>query len=104
MVSYLTASTNFAIVYRRMHCHGYLEPIFAFLKDVTYDTSTVQGCTDREALLPSPLTGKQFILAGAGGAGRALAFGAKIRGARVVVFDIDFGRILTLKKLFIFLL
>lgn len=29
---------------------------------------------------------------GAGGAGRALAFGAKLRGARVVVFDIDFER------------
>lgn len=40
----------------------------------------------------SPLAGKQFVLVGAGGAGRALAFGAKLRGARVVVFDIDFGR------------
>lgn len=33
---------------------------------------------------------------GAGGAGRALAFGAKIRGANVVIFDIDFGRTLLL--------
>lgn len=32
------------------------------------------------------------MLAGAGGAGRALAFGAKSRGARVVIFDIDFER------------
>ncbi|KAL8528094.1 hypothetical protein ACS0TY_005781 [Phlomoides rotata] len=55
-------------------------------------TSTVQGCNGWESLLDSPLTGKQFVLAGAGGAGRALAFGAKIRGARVVVFDIDLGR------------
>lgn len=31
------------------------------------------------------------MLAGAGGAGRALAVGAKSRGARVVIFDIDFG-------------
>lgn len=31
------------------------------------------------------------MLVGAGGAGRALAFGAKSRGARVVIFDIDFG-------------
>ncbi|KAI3445242.1 hypothetical protein Pfo_001907 [Paulownia fortunei] len=52
----------------------------------------LMGCTDWEALHPSPLTGKLFILVGAGGAGRALAFGAKIRGARVVVFDIDFDR------------
>lgn len=31
------------------------------------------------------------MLVGAGGAGRALAFGAKSRGARVIIFDIDFG-------------
>lgn len=35
------------------------------------------------------------MLVGAGGAGRALAVGAKSREARVVIFDIDFG-ILTL--------
>lgn len=40
----------------------------------------------------APLDGKMFVLVGAGGAGRALAFGARSRGARVVVFDIDFGR------------
>ena len=39
----------------------------------------------------SPLFSKMFVLVGAGGAGRALAFGAKVRGARVVVFDIDYG-------------
>ncbi|CAL5379090.1 unnamed protein product [Camellia sinensis] len=50
------------------------------------------GCTNGEVSLPSPLTGKMFVLVGAGGAGRALAFGAKSRGARVVIFDIDFDR------------
>ena len=52
---------------------------------------TVLGCINGEALLPSPITAKQFVLVGAGGAGRALAFGAKTRGARVIIFDIDFG-------------
>ena len=52
---------------------------------------TALGCTNGEALLPSPLTGKMFVLVGAGGAGRALAFGAKSRGAQVFIFDIDFG-------------
>ncbi|KAA8536928.1 hypothetical protein F0562_029406 [Nyssa sinensis] len=56
------------------------------------DALKVSGCTTGEAFLPSPLTGKLFVLVGAGGAGRALAFGAKIRGARVVIFDIDFDR------------
>ncbi|CAK9152192.1 unnamed protein product [Ilex paraguariensis] len=49
------------------------------------------GCNNGDAFLPSPLTGILFVLVGAGGAGRALAFGAKSRGARVVIFDIDFG-------------
>lgn len=40
----------------------------------------------------SPLNGRLFVLVGAGGAGRALAFGAKSRGARVIVFDINFDR------------
>ncbi|KAK7851477.1 bifunctional 3-dehydroquinate dehydratase/shikimate dehydrogenase [Quercus suber] len=55
-----------------------------------------RGCTNGETSFDSPLAGKQFVLAGAGGAGRALAFGAKSRGARVVIFDIDFERAKTL--------
>lgn len=47
--------------------------------------------TNEEASFNSPLKGKLFVLVGAGGAGRALAFGAKSRGARIVVFDIDYG-------------
>ncbi|KAK6119146.1 hypothetical protein DH2020_047122 [Rehmannia glutinosa] len=74
------------------HCHGCFEPSMAFLKDITSDMSTLQGCTDWESLHSSPLTGKLFVLVGAGGAGRALAFGAKTRGARIVVSDIDFDR------------
>ncbi|KAM7501293.1 hypothetical protein LguiB_000197 [Lonicera macranthoides] len=45
-----------------------------------------------EASNTSPLAGKVFVLVGAGGAGRALAFGAKSRGARVVVFNRNFER------------
>ncbi|WOG82794.1 hypothetical protein DCAR_0101962 [Daucus carota subsp. sativus] len=56
------------------------------------DSIKVLGCINGEALLPSPITAKQFVLVGAGGAGRALAFGAKTRGARVIIFDIDFDR------------
>ncbi|KAL5793050.1 hypothetical protein ACOSP7_001644 [Xanthoceras sorbifolium] len=40
----------------------------------------------------SLLAGKTFVLVGAGGAGRALAFGAKSRGARVVIFNRDYER------------
>lgn len=58
---------------------------------MTFWNLTEWECTNGKASLPSPITGKQFVLVGAGGAGRALAFGAKIRGARVVIFDISFG-------------
>ncbi|KAL0371391.1 UNVERIFIED_CONTAM: Bifunctional 3-dehydroquinate dehydratase/shikimate dehydrogenase, chloroplastic [Sesamum angustifolium] len=45
-----------------------------------------------EALHVSPIAGKLFVLVGAGGAGRAIAFGARSRGARVVIFNRNFER------------
>lgn len=39
----------------------------------------------------SPVSGKRFVLIGAGGAGRALAFGARSRGAHVVIFNRNYG-------------
>ncbi|KAJ0435248.1 putative 3-dehydroquinate dehydratase, Shikimate dehydrogenase [Helianthus annuus] len=40
----------------------------------------------------SPISGKLFVLVGAGGAGKALAFGAKSKGACVVIFNRNFER------------
>ncbi|KAI3741830.1 hypothetical protein L1987_59508 [Smallanthus sonchifolius] len=40
----------------------------------------------------SPIGGRLFVLVGAGGAGRALAFGAKAKGAHVVIFNRNFER------------
>ncbi|XP_071732300.1 bifunctional 3-dehydroquinate dehydratase/shikimate dehydrogenase, chloroplastic-like [Rutidosis leptorrhynchoides] len=56
------------------------------------DALKARGLVNGEATFHSPLTGKQFVLVGAGGAGRALSFGANFRGARVIIFDIDFER------------
>lgn len=53
---------------------------------------TEQRYPNGKAFFASPLTGKQFVVVGAGGAGRAIAFGAKSRAARVIIFDIDFGK------------
>ena len=39
----------------------------------------------------SPLAGRLFIVIGAGGAGKALAYGAKEKGARVVIANRTFG-------------
>ncbi|MED6169242.1 hypothetical protein PIB30_019714 [Stylosanthes scabra] len=56
------------------------------------DALIEHGCNDGGEVLSSPLARRLFVLVGAGGAGRALAFGAKSRGSRVVIFDIDFER------------
>ncbi|XP_039013878.1 bifunctional 3-dehydroquinate dehydratase/shikimate dehydrogenase, chloroplastic-like [Hibiscus syriacus] len=40
----------------------------------------------------SPISGRSFVLIGAGGAGRAMAFGAKYKGARIVIFNRNYER------------
>ena len=40
----------------------------------------------------SPLSGKTVVVVGAGGAGRALAFGAAAKGAQVVIANRSLGR------------
>ncbi|KAG6750570.1 hypothetical protein POTOM_045068 [Populus tomentosa] len=64
-------------------CEGSIASIEDALKDQRY----ING-----ASLNSPLAGKQFVVVGAGGAGRAIAVGAKSRGASVIIFDIDLER------------
>lgn len=41
----------------------------------------------------SPLAGKLFVVIGAGGAGKALAYGAKEKGARIVIANRTFSKI-----------
>ncbi|KAB5556305.1 hypothetical protein DKX38_007214 [Salix brachista] len=64
-------------------CEGSITAIEDALRDQKY----VNGRS-----LNSPLAGKQFVVVGAGGAGRAIAVGARSRGARLIVFDIDLER------------
>lgn len=40
----------------------------------------------------SPLAGKVFVIIGAGGAGKALAYGAKEKGAKVVIANRTYGK------------
>lgn len=42
--------------------------------------------------ISSPLAGKLFVVIGAGGAGKALAYGAKEKGARVVIANRTYGK------------
>lgn len=49
------------------------------------------GSHNSSSLTGSPLAGKLFIVIGAGGAGKALAYGAKEKGARVVIANRTYG-------------
>lgn len=49
------------------------------------------GSQNSSSLTGSPLSGKLFIVIGAGGAGKALAYGAKEKGARVVIANRTYG-------------
>ncbi|GFP93411.1 bifunctional 3-dehydroquinate dehydratase/shikimate dehydrogenase chloroplastic [Phtheirospermum japonicum] len=52
--------------------------------------SGLQG--SRASGIGSPLAGKLFIVIGAGGAGKALAYGAKEKGARIVIANRTYDR------------
>eukprot|EP00271_Cylindrocystis_brebissonii_P003256 TRINITY_DN1404_c0_g1_i1.p1 TRINITY_DN1404_c0_g1~~TRINITY_DN1404_c0_g1_i1.p1 ORF type:complete len:532 (-),score=110.16 TRINITY_DN1404_c0_g1_i1:402-1997(-) len=67
-------------------------------------TSAIEdGLREKEGLPadgPSPLNGRLLILCGAGGAGRALAFGSTQQGAILVVADLDQDRAKELAGIF----
>jgi 3-dehydroquinate dehydratase/shikimate dehydrogenase len=48
----------------------------------------------------SPLAGRLVVVVGAGGAGKAIAYGAKEKGARVVVANRTYGKIVFLSQIF----
>ncbi|KAL2942279.1 Bifunctional 3-dehydroquinate dehydratase/shikimate dehydrogenase chloroplastic [Bienertia sinuspersici] len=47
----------------------------------------LQGSSDGSSSMISPLSNKLMVVVGAGGAGKALAYGGKTKGARVVITD-----------------
>ncbi|KAG9151081.1 hypothetical protein Leryth_002654 [Lithospermum erythrorhizon] len=52
----------------------------------------LQGLHSASSVTGSPLAGKLFVIIGAGGAGKALAYGAKEKGARVVIANRTYER------------
>ncbi|PON52274.1 3-dehydroquinate dehydratase type I [Trema orientale] len=52
----------------------------------------LQGSPTASSTSSSPLAGKLFVVIGAGGAGKALAYGAKEKGARVVIANRTYDR------------
>ncbi|KAI3699442.1 hypothetical protein L2E82_43756 [Cichorium intybus] len=66
-----------------------LDLLFSFFLMQPFQT---KDCSNGDTPNVSPIAGRLFVLVGAGGTGRALAFGAKSKGARVVIFDRNFER------------
>ncbi|XP_062081319.1 bifunctional 3-dehydroquinate dehydratase/shikimate dehydrogenase, chloroplastic-like [Humulus lupulus] len=56
----------------------------------------LRGSLNASSMTGSPLAGKLFVVIGAGGAGKALAYGAKEKGARVVIANRTYGSLLSL--------
>ncbi|OVA15093.1 Dehydroquinase class I [Macleaya cordata] len=52
----------------------------------------LRGSNNIDHATGSPLAGKLFVVIGAGGAGKALAYGAKAKGARVVIANRTYDR------------
>ncbi|KAJ7955028.1 Bifunctional 3-dehydroquinate dehydratase/shikimate dehydrogenase, chloroplastic [Quillaja saponaria] len=52
----------------------------------------LRGKHNSSSITGSPLAGKLFVVIGAGGAGKALAFGAREKGARVVIVNRTYER------------
>ncbi|KAG5559983.1 hypothetical protein RHGRI_003313 [Rhododendron griersonianum] len=57
------------------------------------------GSGHANGTIGSPLAGKLFVVIGAGGAGKALAYGAKEKGARVVIANRTYGEILASQRI-----
>lgn len=59
---------------------------------ITAIEDALRGAGHANGTTGSPLAGKLFVVIGAGGAGKALAYGAKEKGARVVIANRTYER------------
>lgn len=58
---------------------------------LSFHSSSFTGSLNSSYLSGSPLAGRLFVVIGAGGAGKALAYGAKQKGARIVIANRTYG-------------
>jgi len=74
-------------------CNNYLLSFHSCMPWKKYQTLYVfTGPGSKDAVI-SPLAGRLIVVVGAGGAGKAIAYGAKEKGARVVVANRTYGKI-----------
>ncbi|CAI5471588.1 unnamed protein product [Closterium sp. Yama58-4] len=70
---------------------GYNTDCMAAIEAIEDGLRQAEGGSSAEAS-SSPLAGRLFVVVGAGGAGRALAFGAKAKGADVIITNRSYGK------------
>nr|WME87915.1 shikimate dehydrogenase [Ardisia japonica] len=63
-----------------------------YLGAISAIEDALRGSSHSSGTTVSPLAGKVFVVIGAGGAGKALAYGAKEKGARVVIANRTYER------------
>ncbi|CAI5500720.1 unnamed protein product, partial [Closterium sp. Naga37s-1] len=71
---------------------GYNTDCMAAIETIEDGLRQAEGGSSNEEAFSSPLAGRLFVVVGAGGAGRALAFGAKERGADVIITNRSYGK------------
>lgn len=63
-----------------------------YIGAITAIENGLRGANSSHSATGSPLAGKLFVIIGAGGAGKSLAYGAKEKGARVVIANRTYER------------
>lgn len=63
-----------------------------YIGAITAIEDGLRGSSSVKSATGSPLAGKLFVVIGAGGAGKALAYGAKEKGARVIIANRTYDR------------
>lgn len=76
-----------------LKCLAYIYFGWFVLQDAYTAIPYFAGSQNKIGVTVSPLAGKLFVVIGAGGAGKALAYGAKEKGARVVIANRTYGEL-----------
>jgi hypothetical protein len=83
-----------------VHCHSFIPPGVCLKCLLAIYGLSVFACQlilwsfsgeSKSSTAKSPLSGRTFVVIGAGGAGKAIAYGAKHRGAEVFIANRSFG-------------
>lgn len=99
LVQFRLLKMDYEVSFFKCYLFSFSTPLFVnkfFYKLLPHVPVTCTGSHNGGSIASSPLAGRLFIVIGAGGAGKALAYGAKAKGARVVIANRTYGSFLAL--------